>query len=326
MPQDAKFNTADTPHSAFISHASADAGLARELCAHLESQGVQCWIAPRNLIPGNPYAGEIVRGIESTNALILLATPAAVSSNNVLNELEQAHRLHKTLLTVMVGKPQVSRQLSYYIARLHWIEAASTSMVDVAERLARALQGSAPWEKVAARPSFSRWLVYGLWRRFLVPAITTAIVLLVAAWVSLHYLRAQLNTDYRSLGWLTLDGRQASQNAPIQMGIRVWIADDKTPLYEVSIRGSLERKGQPIQEIDLLGQARLESGNGQELLFTLPPGADHIVTCLTVPSAAPGARYRVTQNFAITAGDTTLDVTQAGSAAVTREDGSPCGP
>lgn len=326
MPQDAKFVTPDSPHSAFISHASADAELARQLCDRLESQGIKCWIAPRDLIAGNPYAAEIVRGIESTNALILLATPTAISSHNVLNELEQAHRLHKTLLTVMIGKPQVSRQLSYYIARLHWIEAASTSMADVADRLAQALQSKAPWEKVAARPSFSRWLVYGLWRRFLLPAISTAIVLLIAAWVSLHYLRAQLNTDYRSLGWLTLDGQQASANAPIQIGARLWIADDKTPLSEVSLRGSLQRKDRSIQEIDLLEHTALESASGQALLFTLPPDTDHIATCLIVPRTTLGTRYRVTQKFAITSGSNAPAVTQVGAAAVTKEDGSPCGP
>ena len=206
MPDLSTSNSPKSSRSAFISHASGDAALAMQLCARLESQGIRCWIAPRDLKPGEPYSSEIVRGIEATDALVLLATPAAVDSKNVLNELEQAHRLHKTLLTVMVGKPQISRQLSYYIARLHWIEDSGTSVDGLAARLAQALHGAAAWESVASRPSLSRWLLYGLWRRSLVPALSSAAAIVIVALVAVHFIQARLATDYRSLGWVTLDG------------------------------------------------------------------------------------------------------------------------
>src|SRR5580704_6009751 len=177
MPEPATTNNPGLSRSAFLSHASADAALAQQLCSDLEARGVRCWISPRDLIVGNEYADEIVRGIESTEALILLASPAAVVSSNVLNEVEQAHRLHRKLLTVMVGKPDISRQLSYYIARLHWIEASGASLAGVAERLAQAVQGSASWETVASRPSVTRFLSYGLWRAFIVQTVITVAIL-----------------------------------------------------------------------------------------------------------------------------------------------------
>jgi len=326
MPNPSTSTSPKPSCSAFICHASDDAGLARQLCVCLESQGVRCWIAPRDLMPGQPYPSEIVRGIEATDALVLLATPAAVSSENVLNELEQAHRLHKMLLTVMVGRPQISRQLSYYIARLHWIEASGSSVDGLAGRLAQALRGTASWETVASRPSLSRWFIFGLWRRFLIPAGSAAVVIILVGLAAVYFIRTRLATDYRSLGWVTLDGEQSSAGGPISIGARVWIGNDQAALSDVSLESAVKLRDQSIQTIQLLGkQNQLQAADGQALLFTVPPQASQVTTCLTVPSRNSRAPYRVTQHFSIEMSGG-VNVAPAGAASVSKEDGAPCGP
>ena len=101
----------------FLSHSSSDAELAQRLCSCLEARGIGCWIAPRDVTPSQPYAEEIVRGIESTNSLVLLASAAAISSVQVLSEVEQAHKRKKDIYTVLVGdKPRVGRELDFYIS------------------------------------------------------------------------------------------------------------------------------------------------------------------------------------------------------------------
>lgn len=326
MPNPSTSNSPKLSHSAFISHASDDAGLAQELCARLESHGVKCWIAPRDITPGKPYSSEIVHGIEATDALILLATPKAVDSANVLNELEQAHRLHKVLLTVMVGRPQITRQLSYYIARLHWIEASGTSVSGLADRLAQALEGTTQWEAIASRPSLARWFLYGLWRRFLVPVLSAAVVISLAFLVAVHIIRGRLEADYRSLGWVTLDGARIAADGPISVGARVWIGNDQAPLNEVSLQGALMLKDQSIHRIELLGkQNPLQSAEGEALQFSVPPETSQLTTCLTVPSANLGAPYRVTQSFSVMASNG-IDVVPVSAATVKKEDGSQCGP
>jgi hypothetical protein len=47
----------------FISYASQDAALAADLCAALERAGLACWIAPRDVKPGDFYADAIVNAI-----------------------------------------------------------------------------------------------------------------------------------------------------------------------------------------------------------------------------------------------------------------------
>ena len=61
-----------TDRTAFISHASEDAAVAYELCSHLEQAGVACWIAPRDVTPGNDYGSEIIHGIEACPVFVLL--------------------------------------------------------------------------------------------------------------------------------------------------------------------------------------------------------------------------------------------------------------
>ncbi len=50
-------------HHVFISYASKNKQLADALCHTLEQHRISCWIAPRDVLPGEPYAREIIRGI-----------------------------------------------------------------------------------------------------------------------------------------------------------------------------------------------------------------------------------------------------------------------
>ena len=43
----------------FISYSSKDEQIANEICAFFEKEGVNCWIAPRNIEVGKEYGGEI---------------------------------------------------------------------------------------------------------------------------------------------------------------------------------------------------------------------------------------------------------------------------
>jgi hypothetical protein len=40
----------------FLSHSSQNSDLAAQLCQSLEAQGISCWIAPRDLHFGQPFA------------------------------------------------------------------------------------------------------------------------------------------------------------------------------------------------------------------------------------------------------------------------------
>ena len=52
-------------HDAFVSYALPDTRLANDIVVALESQGLRCWIAPRDVTPGAHYASEIVHAIDA---------------------------------------------------------------------------------------------------------------------------------------------------------------------------------------------------------------------------------------------------------------------
>ena len=64
-----------TPNPAngiFISYSSHDAAVADALCAALERGGLACWIAPRDVRPGDFYADAIVNAINASPVLVLV--------------------------------------------------------------------------------------------------------------------------------------------------------------------------------------------------------------------------------------------------------------
>lgn len=300
--------------------------MAQELCALLESRGVRCWIAPRNIDPGAEYADEIVRGIRSCDALILVATPAAIASNNVLNELEQAHKADKTIFTVMVGKPQITPRFDYYIARLHWIESANGAMGDVATRLADVMTGHKAWPDVATPPSLGRRLSYDR-RAFWGSLVACLLTLALAAgivWSYMAHRQHQQALDYRSLGWvsfarLPLDHAEpASQGASVQM--QVWIGDEKTPMGAIKLSATTRSDDGRTNRKDLSKALDPDATVNALVEYMLPPATRHVTTCLTVPSSQLRRSYTVVQDFGAVITPDGATLTDHGAPRVLRAD------
>src|SRR5262249_41980749 len=51
------------PHEVFLSYASNDEAVVEAVCTALESRGIGCWMAPRDVIPGAQYAEAIITAI-----------------------------------------------------------------------------------------------------------------------------------------------------------------------------------------------------------------------------------------------------------------------
>src|SRR3954471_7032473 len=78
---------------AFVCHAARDAGTAQRVVAVLEAAGVPCWIAPRDIEPGESWSSAIVDGLEAAPAVVLVFSAATNDSPHVTRELETAvHR------------------------------------------------------------------------------------------------------------------------------------------------------------------------------------------------------------------------------------------
>jgi hypothetical protein len=56
----------------FLSYSSHDQAQADAVCKALETAGISCWIAPRDLEPGSQWGGGIVRAIEDCAAVVVV--------------------------------------------------------------------------------------------------------------------------------------------------------------------------------------------------------------------------------------------------------------
>jgi len=104
----------------FISYSSKDTVPPR-LCNSLENAGASCWIAPRNIRPGTPYAKAIMQGIEESDTFIVCISSNSIISDDVLNEIDNAHRLKKTIIPVFIEPTHLNQELSYYLNRKQWV-------------------------------------------------------------------------------------------------------------------------------------------------------------------------------------------------------------
>lgn len=128
----------------FISHSSQNRAWADRTCAVLESHGLSCWIAPRDVQPGAPYDEEILRGIECSQTFILLLSEAANASDHVKRELMCALRTNHTVYPVRIQEVQPGPKLEYLLEGIHWVDAWTPPFETHLERLFQLITAQNP--------------------------------------------------------------------------------------------------------------------------------------------------------------------------------------
>jgi predicted ATPase len=107
----------------FICHASTDASAARRVAELLEEHGVQCWIAPRDIAPGDNYTQAILDALAAAPVLVLMFSAAADSSPHVRRELEMAVGSNTAIVPVRLEVMNPSAALRYFIGTSQWLDA-----------------------------------------------------------------------------------------------------------------------------------------------------------------------------------------------------------
>jgi succinyl-CoA synthetase alpha subunit len=79
---DREAGTGGDPPTVFVSYASKDVAIADAIVEALERQGLKCWIAPRDVVPGESYAGAIVHAIDATKLIVLILSENATASQH----------------------------------------------------------------------------------------------------------------------------------------------------------------------------------------------------------------------------------------------------
>jgi TIR domain-containing protein len=112
----------------FISYASADTSVADALCEALEREGVTCWIAPRDVVPGEFYADAIVRAIDASKVIVLVLSQNAVTSQHALREVERASSKRHPVVSFRVDLTPLPAALEYFLNTSHWLDASASGV------------------------------------------------------------------------------------------------------------------------------------------------------------------------------------------------------
>jgi tetratricopeptide (TPR) repeat protein len=136
----------------FISYASANQKEALRLCDAIEQRGVPCWIACRDVQPGENYQEAIVFAIRSARALVLLFSAAANNSNEIKKELSLVSRFGIPLMALRLDDVEPTDAFAYELATRQWIDLFKgwdRSLDQLVERIGQVSSGPALAESLA---------------------------------------------------------------------------------------------------------------------------------------------------------------------------------
>jgi len=144
-------------HDVFISYASEDKTVADAVCAMIESQGVRCWIAPRDVLPGVAYGEAIIDAIHGSRIMVLIFSSKANASTHIPKEIERAASRGVAVLPFRIEAVSPGKSLDYFIGSVHWLDAFTPPLDGHVKRLAENVKtllsrGAPPVEAIPVAP------------------------------------------------------------------------------------------------------------------------------------------------------------------------------
>jgi TolB-like protein len=124
----------------FVSYSSQDASAANAIVKALETGGLKCWIAPRDVRAGAHYADAIVRAITSARAFVLVLSAHAMDSPHVGREIERASSKRRPIFAMRLDLTPLTPGFEYFLSESQWIEAESVGFEAACRKLIDAIR------------------------------------------------------------------------------------------------------------------------------------------------------------------------------------------
>ena len=110
------------PHQVYICYNSKDKAVAEKIVSELETRGIKCWMAPRDLEPDINWGLSILRAIESSQIVVLILSKNVDSKNLMTREIERATSIGLDVIPFRIEDFEPSGSLSYFLSTAHWID------------------------------------------------------------------------------------------------------------------------------------------------------------------------------------------------------------
>jgi hypothetical protein len=110
-------------HDLFISYSIKNRFVAEAAKHFLEDNGIRCWKAPDNILPGQDWAEAITDAIMDASILLLIWSSDSMSSDQVKRELTLAANSSKTIIPFRIEEIIPKGAFAFYLSTTHWLDA-----------------------------------------------------------------------------------------------------------------------------------------------------------------------------------------------------------
>ena len=127
-------------HDVFISHSSKDKTTADTVCAVLEAKGIRCWVAPRDIRPGEDWGEAIINALHGCRVMVLIFSQHANQSPQIKREVNRAVDRAIPIIPFRIENVMPTGSIEYSISTAHWLDAFTPPLESHIEYLARSIE------------------------------------------------------------------------------------------------------------------------------------------------------------------------------------------
>ena len=121
----------------FISYAHQDSQKVEELLSKLKEIQVSGWLDQADIAAGVEISSVLRDSLRKASAILVLVSPASLSSKWVEFEVSAGQALGKTIIPVIISGEGVENELPPSIADIMYIDARKKSLDEVASEIKR---------------------------------------------------------------------------------------------------------------------------------------------------------------------------------------------
>jgi hypothetical protein len=128
-------------HDVFICYSARDRTIANTVCAVLEAEGVRCWIAPRDILPGADWGESIIDSINDAKAMVLVfSSNANEAQSQIKREVERAVNKGIPVIPLRTENVLPTKALEYFLSTPHWLDAFEPPLDEHVRQLAYSIK------------------------------------------------------------------------------------------------------------------------------------------------------------------------------------------
>ncbi len=124
----------------FISYVTPNLEFAENLLEFLKNKKFNCFFAPRNMIGGQEFAGELIRAVKNSRSLLFIHSKYAnMHDINVLAEIRAARDNKIPIILVKLDGTELNDEFTYHLSGLHAISYSPNNFEQCAREVELAL-------------------------------------------------------------------------------------------------------------------------------------------------------------------------------------------